>query len=356
MNHENEAVSLSPAERKALRASAHHLKPVLMIGDAGLSDTVMAEARRALTAHGLIKIRVLGDDRARREALMRELCSALDCAPVQMIGKLLVVYRPREGVDEGGSPSASALRRRRGPHRPKKVLGARADSGDDKAAPGRAPAARKRKGAASRPAKPTPARPAKSASARPSKPVSARPARSSSAGAAKPLSARSAKPATARAAKPASVRAAKPASVHRSRSASTRPEDGQRRSTNLAGTRQRPGIRSLVADPDVGTPAGRDRPSGTQAPKRVTGAAQAPFRDRAPAKTPPMKRGITMVSTGKKSLSDKTAGKRTDLHSAEKPPVKKGQATKDSQGPVHLQGKSGPRTGGRRDRAKGGKG
>ena len=295
MNHENEAVSLSPAERKALRASAHHLKPVLMIGDAGLSDTVMAEARRALTAHGLIKIRVLGDDRARREALMRELCSALDCAPVQMIGKLLVVYRPREGVDEGGSPSASALRRRRGPHRPKKVLGARADSGDDKAAPGRAPAARKRKGAASRPAKPTPARAAKSASAHPSKSATSRPARSSSAGAAKPLSARSAKPASTRAAKPAStrtakpasVRAAKPASVRRSRSASTRPEDGERRSTNLAGTRQRPGIRSLVADPDAGTPAGRDRPSGTPAPKRVTGAAQAAFRDRAPAKTPP---------------------------------------------------------------------
>ena len=63
-----------------------------------------------------------------------------------------------------------------------------------------------------------------------------------------------------------------------------------------------------------------------------------------------------MISKGKKSLSDKTAGKRTDLHSAEKPPVKKGQPTKESQGPVHLQGKSGPRTGGRRDRAKGGKG
>lgn len=63
-----------------------------------------------------------------------------------------------------------------------------------------------------------------------------------------------------------------------------------------------------------------------------------------------------MISTGKKSLSDKTAGKRTDLHSNEKPPAKKGQSTEASQGPAHLQGKAGPRTGGRRDRAKGGKG
>ncbi len=59
-------IALTPADRKALRARAHHLDPVVMIGDAGLSRAVLAEADRALGAHELIKIRVLGDDRAQR--------------------------------------------------------------------------------------------------------------------------------------------------------------------------------------------------------------------------------------------------------------------------------------------------
>ena len=372
MNQENEAVSLSPAERKALKASAHHLKPVLMIGDAGLSDTVMAEAQRALLAHGLIKVRVLGDDRARREALMRELCAALGCAPVQMIGKLLVVYRPREGVDEGGAPSASALRRRRGPHRPKKVLGARTESGTGKAAPGRAPAERKRKETSARPAKATSARSPKATSARAARATSARSPKATSSWAAKPASARSAKATSARPAKPASARAARspsagpaklgpgrparPASPGRGSSDSARTADGARRSPKIAGSRLRSGVRSLVADPNAAAPPARGKPAGTQAAKRSPGPAQASLRDRAPAKTPSIRRGITMVTPVKKSLSDKTAGKRTDLHATEKPPARKGRPTEASQGPTHLQGKPGPRTGGRRDRAKGGKG
>lgn len=86
---------LSASERRALRAAAHHLDPVVMIGDAGLSDAVVAEADRALTAHELVKIRVLGEDRAARHAMLERLCAELGCQPVQEIGKLLVVYRPR---------------------------------------------------------------------------------------------------------------------------------------------------------------------------------------------------------------------------------------------------------------------
>jgi len=107
-------IALTPADRKALRARAHHLDPVVMIGDAGLSRAVLAETDRALGAHELIKIRVLGDDRAQRQALLTEICSALGCTAVQSIGKLLIVYRPRPIEDSNGKARA------RGPHIPKK--------------------------------------------------------------------------------------------------------------------------------------------------------------------------------------------------------------------------------------------
>lgn len=88
------ALHLTPAERKAHRADAHHLDPVVMIGNDGLTPAVAKEADAALNAHGLIKVRVLSDDRAGREAVFAALCEQLDAAPVQHIGKLLVLWRP----------------------------------------------------------------------------------------------------------------------------------------------------------------------------------------------------------------------------------------------------------------------
>lgn len=85
---------LSSAQRSALRAQAHGLAPVVMIGDAGLTDSVAAETDRALGAHGLIKVRVLGDDREARQAMALALSERLGCALVQSIGKLLVLWRP----------------------------------------------------------------------------------------------------------------------------------------------------------------------------------------------------------------------------------------------------------------------
>jgi len=87
---------LNLAQRKFLKSAAHHLKPVVMIGSQGLTHAVIEEAGRALAAHELIKIRVLGDDRDAREAYLAELCSALNAAPVQHIGKLLLLYRPAD--------------------------------------------------------------------------------------------------------------------------------------------------------------------------------------------------------------------------------------------------------------------
>ena len=88
------AIQLTPAQRKLHRAEAHHLDPVVMIGNDGLTPAVIKEAEMALNAHGLIKIRVLGDDRHAREAMFVALADQLHAAPIQHIGKLFVLWRP----------------------------------------------------------------------------------------------------------------------------------------------------------------------------------------------------------------------------------------------------------------------
>jgi putative YhbY family RNA-binding protein len=88
------AITLTPAQRKVHRAEAHHLDPVVHIGNDGLTPAVQKEADAALKAHGLIKVRVLSDDRALRESMLEQLADALDAAPIQHIGKLLVLWRP----------------------------------------------------------------------------------------------------------------------------------------------------------------------------------------------------------------------------------------------------------------------
>ncbi|KAF1029006.1 MAG: RNA-binding protein YhbY [Burkholderia plantarii] len=88
------ALSLSPAERSALRSQAHALKPVVLIGADGLTEAVLTEIKVHLDAHQLIKIRVFGDERDARVAIYDEICDRLGAAPIQHIGKLLVIWRP----------------------------------------------------------------------------------------------------------------------------------------------------------------------------------------------------------------------------------------------------------------------
>jgi RNA-binding protein len=104
-------LKLTPAERSALRAEAHGLNPVVMIGEAGLTESVMKEIDGSLDAHGLIKVRVFGDDREARIAMYEQICAELDAAPVQHIGKLLVLYRPKkEAVKERSSKAGKGMR------------------------------------------------------------------------------------------------------------------------------------------------------------------------------------------------------------------------------------------------------
>jgi RNA-binding protein len=102
------AIQLTPAQRKVHRADAHHLDPVVMVGNDGLTAAVVKEANHALNAHGLIKVRVLGDDRVAREAMFQELADQLNAAPIQHIGKLFVFWRPLpekvKEVDEDRMP------------------------------------------------------------------------------------------------------------------------------------------------------------------------------------------------------------------------------------------------------------
>lgn len=88
------SIHLTPAQRKEKRGEAHHLDPVVLIGADGLTDAVVKEADLALMAHGLIKVRMFADSRPDREAALVTLADRLSAAPVQHIGKLLVLWRP----------------------------------------------------------------------------------------------------------------------------------------------------------------------------------------------------------------------------------------------------------------------
>jgi putative YhbY family RNA-binding protein len=87
-------IQLTPAQRKVHRAEAHHLAPVVLVGGDGLTANVIKEIDSALNAHGLIKVRVFSDDRVAREAMLQQLTTDLSAAPIQHIGKLLLLWRP----------------------------------------------------------------------------------------------------------------------------------------------------------------------------------------------------------------------------------------------------------------------
>ena len=94
-NDREMAVSLTPRQRARLKARAHAVEPVVQIGQGGASDAVVSEVDRALTAHGLIKVKLAGADREARDELTRILCTRTDAVAVQQVGRVLTLWRPR---------------------------------------------------------------------------------------------------------------------------------------------------------------------------------------------------------------------------------------------------------------------
>jgi RNA-binding protein len=87
---------VNPKQISYLRGLAHSLNPVVMIGNNGLTDSVLKEIDMNLNAHELIKIKVMGDDRALRTQMLAEICEKSNAVAVHHIGKQLVVYRKSE--------------------------------------------------------------------------------------------------------------------------------------------------------------------------------------------------------------------------------------------------------------------
>jgi RNA-binding protein len=85
---------LTNAERKELKARAHPLNPVVMVGAAGVTPPVLQEIDRGLASHELIKVRLAGADRKDREEAAEDVAEALSCAVVQIIGHTLILFRP----------------------------------------------------------------------------------------------------------------------------------------------------------------------------------------------------------------------------------------------------------------------
>ena len=86
---------LTPKERQHLKGLAHKLKPVVMVGNNGMTDAVNKEVDRALNDHELIKIRIQSQDREVRTALFTAICEAASAELVQKIGSIGVLYRKR---------------------------------------------------------------------------------------------------------------------------------------------------------------------------------------------------------------------------------------------------------------------
>ncbi len=87
---------LTAPERKALKAKAHKLDPVVHIGAKGLTDEVIAEIDRALRAHELIKVRAAGLEREARDEALRAICQRTGAQAVQQVGKVFVLFRKND--------------------------------------------------------------------------------------------------------------------------------------------------------------------------------------------------------------------------------------------------------------------
>jgi RNA-binding protein len=89
-------LDLTPLQRRFLKAHAHKLTPIVIVGKSGLTTAIKKELHLCLQHRELIKVKIANDDRQQRESVLSEICAELNAAPVQQIGKVLIIYRPAE--------------------------------------------------------------------------------------------------------------------------------------------------------------------------------------------------------------------------------------------------------------------
>jgi len=87
-------MNLSESNKKYLRGLGHELKPLIMVGNAGMSDSLLAEFNSTLDHHELIKVRVRVGDRKARDEIIEKLCSESAAALIQRVGNIALLYRP----------------------------------------------------------------------------------------------------------------------------------------------------------------------------------------------------------------------------------------------------------------------
>ncbi|MCX7090824.1 MAG: ribosome assembly RNA-binding protein YhbY [Legionellales bacterium] len=79
--------------KKAMKAQAHHLRPVILMGNKGLTEHLVAATDEALSAHELIKIKLMGEQKADRLEIAQELCAATHAEIIQIVGRIATIYR-----------------------------------------------------------------------------------------------------------------------------------------------------------------------------------------------------------------------------------------------------------------------
>jgi len=89
-------MTLNNQQRKALKAKAHHLKPLIRVGQKGITDTLVEETLQTLDRHELIKVHIAGDDREARNNAAEELASRCQAILIHQIGKTSVLFKEQK--------------------------------------------------------------------------------------------------------------------------------------------------------------------------------------------------------------------------------------------------------------------
>lgn len=92
------SITLSTKQKQFLKGLAHHLNPVVMLGNNGLTEGVLAEIDNALNHHELIKVKIAGSDRETKQLIINAIIRETGSGAVQTIGHILVLYRPSEDI------------------------------------------------------------------------------------------------------------------------------------------------------------------------------------------------------------------------------------------------------------------